>query len=189
MVLGLSTLMAVFAACDQGPRDLRAIQHVVFIVKENRTFDHYFGTFPGADGATTGIVSNGQVVPLTHLGNPSQLNNLCNSWDCAIEAVDDGKMDKRTVFADGLVQARAVKVLDHGVLVLEPPNIWLMHDTNGDLKMDTKELVSTGYGRREGGVEGNANGFFWGIDNWIHSAGSSATSIPATFPCLTVAVN
>ena len=41
-------------------------------------------------------------------------------------------------------------MLDHGVLVGEPPNVWLMHDTNGDLKMDTKELVTDGYGRREG---------------------------------------
>ena len=30
------------------------IKHVIFIVKENRTFDHYFGTYPGADGATEG---------------------------------------------------------------------------------------------------------------------------------------
>ena len=51
-------------------------------------------------------------------------------------------MDKRTVFADGLILPRAIKVLDHGVLVAEPPNLWLMHDTNGDLKMDTKELVT-----------------------------------------------
>ncbi len=85
----------------------------------------------------------------------------------------DGRMDKRTVFADGLVQARALKVLDKGVLVLEPPNLWLMHDTNGDLKMDTKELVATGFGRREAGVEGNANGLVWGLDNWIHSSGTS----------------
>src|SRR6478735_4777498 len=49
----------------------------------------------------------------------------------------DGVMDKRTVFADGLVLARAIKVLEHGVLVAEPPNLWLMHDTDGDLKMDT----------------------------------------------------
>lgn len=28
------------------------IQHVVLIVKENHCFDNYFGTFPGADGAT-----------------------------------------------------------------------------------------------------------------------------------------
>ena len=26
------------------------IKHLVFIVQENRSFDHYFGTFPGADG-------------------------------------------------------------------------------------------------------------------------------------------
>ena len=88
---------------------------------------------------------------------------------------NDGKMDKRTVFADGLVQARAVKALDHGILVLEPPNVWLMHDTNGDLKVDTKELVGTDYGRREGGVEGNANSFEWGLDNYLHSAGSNVT--------------
>jgi mono/diheme cytochrome c family protein len=86
---------------------------------------------------------------------------------------NDGKMDKRTVFADGLVQARAVKALEHGILVLEPPNVWLMHDTNGDLKMDAKELVGTDYGRQEGGVEGNANSFQWGLDNYLHSAGSS----------------
>src|SRR5678809_131309 len=26
------------------------IDHFVFIVQENRSFDHYFGTFPGANG-------------------------------------------------------------------------------------------------------------------------------------------
>src|SRR5262245_43523231 len=26
------------------------LKHLVFIVQENRSFDHYFGTFPGADG-------------------------------------------------------------------------------------------------------------------------------------------
>ncbi len=29
------------------------IQHVVIIVKENHTFDNYFGTFPGANGNTS----------------------------------------------------------------------------------------------------------------------------------------
>ncbi len=29
------------------------IDHVIFIVQENRSFDHYFGTFPGADGIPT----------------------------------------------------------------------------------------------------------------------------------------
>jgi len=26
------------------------LKHLIFIVQENRSFDHYFGTFPGADG-------------------------------------------------------------------------------------------------------------------------------------------
>jgi phospholipase C len=30
------------------------IEHVIFIIKENRTFDHYFGSYPGADGVTSG---------------------------------------------------------------------------------------------------------------------------------------
>ena len=34
----------------------------------------------------------------------------------------DGKMDKRTVFADGLILARSLKVLEAGVMVAEPPN-------------------------------------------------------------------
>ena len=54
---------------------------------------------------------------------------------------NDGKMDKRTVFMDGLVLPRALKVLANGVLVGEPPNLWLCKDTDGDLKADTKELV------------------------------------------------
>jgi mono/diheme cytochrome c family protein/glucose/arabinose dehydrogenase len=95
---------------------------------------------------------------------------------CRIVVLEDtnhtGRMNKRTVFADGLVLPRTVKVLDQGVLVGEPPYIWLMHDLNGDLHMHTKELVSSGFGRREGNVEENANGFTWGLDNWIHTAGS-----------------
>jgi phospholipase C len=31
-------------------RGFEQIEHVIFIVQENRSFDHYFGTFPGADG-------------------------------------------------------------------------------------------------------------------------------------------
>jgi glucose/arabinose dehydrogenase len=42
----------------------------------------------------------------------------------------DGRMDKRTVFADGLISPRAVKVLDDGVLVGEPPHLWFMPDAN-----------------------------------------------------------
>src|SRR4030095_4201052 len=82
----------------------------------------------------------------------------------------DGVMDKRTVFADGLVMPRALKVLDHGVLVGEPPNLWLMKDTNGDLKADTKEVVNNTYGNGNAGIEHNANGLFWAMDNVMYTS-------------------
>ena len=34
-------------------RGLRTLTHLIFIVQENRSFDHYFGTFPGAAGIPT----------------------------------------------------------------------------------------------------------------------------------------
>jgi mono/diheme cytochrome c family protein/glucose/arabinose dehydrogenase len=82
----------------------------------------------------------------------------------------DGVMDKRTVFADKLVLPRALKVLDAGVLVGEPPNLWLMKDTDGDLKADTKELVADSYGRAAASIEHNANSLLWGLDNIIYTS-------------------
>src|SRR5918996_1453170 len=35
------------------PEGIGKIDHFIFIVQENRSFDHYFGTFPGADGLPT----------------------------------------------------------------------------------------------------------------------------------------
>ncbi len=83
---------------------------------------------------------------------------------------DDGTMDKRTVFADGLVLPRALKPIDGGVLVGEPPMLWLMRDTDGDLKMDTKEAIADTYGRLEANPEHNANSLIMGLDNWIYTS-------------------
>ncbi len=83
---------------------------------------------------------------------------------------DDGTMDRRTVFLDGLVLPRALKVLSHGVMVGAPPHLWLVRDTDGDFRADTQELVSSSYGNRAAGPEHNPNGLLWGLDNWIHTA-------------------
>ena len=83
---------------------------------------------------------------------------------------DDGKMDRRTVFLDGLVLARALKVLNDGVLIGEPPNLWFARDTNGDLKADTKELVTNTYGRLDANPEHNANTLLWAMDNWLYTS-------------------
>src|SRR5829696_8487747 len=85
----------------------------------------------------------------------------------------DGRMDKRTVFADRLVLARSIKVLERGVLVAEPPNLWLMTDADGDLKADRRTLVSDQFGRRDADPQNNANGFTWALDNRMYTAGQA----------------
>lgn len=82
----------------------------------------------------------------------------------------DGRMDRSTVFLDGLILPRGVKALDTGVLVAEPPYLWLARDTTGDLQADVREVVRDDYGRRESNPERNPNGLTWAMDNWILSA-------------------
>ena len=82
----------------------------------------------------------------------------------------DGVMDQRTVFADKLVLPRALKVLDKGVLVGEPPNLWFMKDTDGDLKADVKDLVNNSYGRPGASIEHNANSLLWALDNVMYTS-------------------
>lgn len=81
----------------------------------------------------------------------------------------DGKYDKRTVFADGLVMARALSLVGDGVLVAEPPKLWFFRDTDGDGKADSKTEVAGDYGDRIN-PEHTANGLLWAMDNWIYSA-------------------
>ena len=69
------------------------IQHVVFIIKENRTFDNYFGTFPGADGATTGTISTGAVIPLGPTGDRTP-RDIDHSFKAATTAINGGAMDQ-----------------------------------------------------------------------------------------------
>lgn len=81
----------------------------------------------------------------------------------------DGRMDKRTEFAGGLVLPRALALVADGLLVAEPPNLWFMRDTNGDGKADDKQLVANDYGNPSN-PEHSANGLLWGLDNWIYNA-------------------
>ena len=69
------------------------IKHIVFIVKENRSFDGYFGTFKGANGATTGKISTGQVITLGHSPDPPG-HDMGHEWTDNHVAVDGGLMDR-----------------------------------------------------------------------------------------------
>src|SRR5215469_7355842 len=70
------------------------IQHIVFIVKENHTFDDYFGAFPGVNGATTGVVKiNGVDTTIPLNAAPDHPADYCHRWYCAHKDYDNGKMD------------------------------------------------------------------------------------------------
>src|SRR6516165_5746178 len=66
------------------------IQHIVIIVKENRSFDQMFGRFPGADGATTARLPSGKLVPLGHTPDHTLLD-IGHAGDSAAFAVDGGR--------------------------------------------------------------------------------------------------
>ena len=109
-----ATLLLVATACSSGlpdwnplpPSDLGTrparidatsfttrwpIKHVVFIIKENRTFDNLFGRFPGADGATTGM-DQGTTRPLTQAPDRIPVD-IVHCYQCALQASNGGKMD------------------------------------------------------------------------------------------------
>jgi phospholipase C len=79
------------AATRQVSGARRKINHIVFIIKENRTFDTYFGTFPGADGATKGMTCDGDVVPLKRASDTSP--GPVHSFDQALRAINGGRMN------------------------------------------------------------------------------------------------
>src|SRR5947207_1778533 len=70
------------------------IKHVVFIIKENRSFDNLFGTFPGADGATMAN-DKGKTRPLLHgaLYEQRLPHDLPHDYIAAVKDYNHGKMD------------------------------------------------------------------------------------------------
>jgi phospholipase C len=59
---------------------IHKIKHVVVIMQENRSFDSYFGTFPGADGIP-GLAGNPGTVPC--VPDPLTLGQSCSFHDTA----------------------------------------------------------------------------------------------------------
>jgi glucose/arabinose dehydrogenase/mono/diheme cytochrome c family protein len=81
----------------------------------------------------------------------------------------DGRMDKRSEFASGLVMPRALALVGDGLLVAAPPYLWHYRDTDGDEVSDERTVVSDNYGD-DINPEHTANGLMWGHDNWIYNA-------------------
>ena len=100
------------------------IQHIVFILKENHTFDNYFGAFPGVNGATTGVVKiNGvdKTIPLNSA--PDHPSDYCHHWHCAHVDYNNGKMDAFNIGDPTLCGSAPYKCYQVGSQQLIP-NYW-----------------------------------------------------------------
>lgn len=78
----------------------------------------------------------------------------------------DGRMDKSTVFADGLVLPNSIMRWKKGVLITDAPNVLYFEDTNDDGRADIKDTVLTGFALSN--PQHNLNSPVLGIDNWIY---------------------
>ena len=81
-----------FAACSAGrptqapaAQGINKIRHIIWIIQENRSFDTYFGTYPGADGIPPGtclpvLPGSGRCIKPFHLTTPLPPCDLAHSW-------------------------------------------------------------------------------------------------------------
>jgi phospholipase C len=67
------------------------IKHVIVIVKENHTFDNYFGSFPGAEGISE-IQTSTERFPVPHAPDRTP-RDLCHEYSCALTDLDGGAMN------------------------------------------------------------------------------------------------
>jgi phospholipase C len=94
---------------DPPPLGVHKIQHVVMIMQENRSFDEYFGTYPGADGIAMKDgeptvclpdPQNGGCIAPFH--NPREINGGGpHGTEATATDIDGGRMDGFVAAAEG----------------------------------------------------------------------------------------
>lgn len=93
VLLGLGFGGASGAVAAEG---IHKVQHVIVIMQENRSFDQYFGTYPGADGIPPGVCVpdplNGGCVAPFHDGNDKNYGGP-HAQGNAVADINGGRMD------------------------------------------------------------------------------------------------
>ncbi len=167
------------------------IQHIVYIVKENRSFDNYFGTFPGADGATSGIISTGERIALGH--TPDRMtHDLGHTWVDTHTAMNGGRMDQFDLVEDGNVDGDMLAMSQH--VASDIPNYWRYAErfALGDHMFESAAAESFPnhlyeMASHSGGVIGNPNALKWGCDadeaRTRVQVQDAAGNVTREFPC------
>ena len=100
-LLALILILTIGATAKTKDEGIHKIKHIIIIMQENRSFDSYFGTFPGADGypmkdgrIATGLPDpkTGELVIPYHDTNDRNFGGPHDAMDAAAD-MDGGKMD------------------------------------------------------------------------------------------------
>ncbi len=99
---GLGGLLGSARAAASAHGSLRDIEHVIFLIQENRSFDHYFGTLRGvrgfADRRGAGAFRqrdpSGRIVLPFHLGRQYCMPDITHDWGPQHQSWDGGRMDR-----------------------------------------------------------------------------------------------
>ena len=114
LILGVFAALVLCAGCTAPPGPpatpspvpapvggIHLIHHVIIVMQENRAFDHYFGTYPGADGIpmADGVPSvcnpnpaTGECVRPYHDANDTNIAGPHGEYD-SVNDIDGGQMD------------------------------------------------------------------------------------------------
>jgi len=172
------------------------IQHIVYIIKENHSFDSFFGLFPGANGATTGKTSTGQVVQLQELPDPPP-NDLGHAWSSAVQATDGGRMDRFDLIYGGNLNGNLLPYSEF--FQSDIPNYWsyasmfalsdgmFSSETSGSFPGHLYMYAATNAGALDNPVSPTINGG-WGCDGPADTTVATVLDtdpevLQAPFPC------
>jgi phospholipase C len=162
------------------------IQHVVVIMQENRSFDHLFNGFPGADTVQSGML-HATHIPLqpAPLGNGPDLDHTHTGW---WKQWDNGKMDNFSSDAKSTATAYSY------ILPSETTPLWTLARsyTLGDRMFQSNtgpSFVAHQYmiAGQSGKASENPSGNIWGCDAKPNSrvplVGPNGTDKPGVYPC------
>ncbi len=101
LLIGGCSVNGLSSASSPNSNGIHTIKHVIIIMQENRSFDTYFGMYPGADGYTikNGVPTNcvpdpetGRCVPVFQNNNPVSGGGP-HDYANAVADINNGKMN------------------------------------------------------------------------------------------------